>query len=60
LLPLLASLELGDDQAALINAVLASADGDAGDAIIRPATVLTEVLRDPAASPAVRPATAFQ
>jgi len=59
LLPLLADLDLSDDQAALVNTLLAGADGDAGDALVRPPMVLTDVLRDAQARPAVRPATAF-
>jgi superfamily II DNA or RNA helicase/HKD family nuclease len=59
LLPGLTNLGLSDEQAALANAVLASANGDDGDAIVRPPMVLNDVLRDATAAPSVRPATAF-
>lgn len=59
LLPVLTNLSLSDEQATLVNAVLASANSDAGDTIVRPPMVLNEVLRDAASPPAVRPATAF-
>ena len=59
LLPLLTSMSLSDEQAALVNELLVSASGDAGDALVRPPMVLNDVLRDTAAKPSVRPATPF-
>ena len=59
LLPLLRNLSLSDEQAKQINAALAFANADSGDAVVRPPMVLTDVLRDAAAKPTVRPATAF-
>lgn len=59
LLPVLMNMSLSDEQAALINLLVANANGDRGDAIVQPPMVLNDVLRDAAASPAIRPATAF-
>lgn len=59
LLPLLGSQGLSEEQASLVNALLATAGGDAGDTVVTPPMVLNEVLRDAAAPPVARPATPF-